>query len=299
MSVRVATFNLENLFARYRFRRGLDPAGVTGFGINDLAFSLFNDTEKRITGQAIREVNADILCLQEVENLHVLERFNSEYLARLKYKHRILIDSHDPRFIDVAVLSRYPFSYVNTHRHERSNRINWWLFSRDCLEVDIEVDGKILSLYVNHYKSMMEGRDETKDRRKEQVERTAEIVDNWWKPEKYKGNFIVAGDFNDYEDGKTSLKALLNHPELDNVVSRLPANEQWTHYWDRGDEYRQLDYLLLSKALAKKNTGTPEILRKGLPFRAEKYDGPRYDDVGASRPKASDHCPLYMDLELI
>ncbi len=299
MSIRVATFNVENLFARYRFRQGFDPVADDGFTINNLAFEIYNEELKRITAKAIREVDADVLCLQEVESIQVLERFNSDYLGGMRHKHRILIDSHDPRFIDVAVLSRCPFTYLNTHRDKRNATNTTWLFSGDCLEVDVRVDGKTLSLYVNHFKSMMEGRAETRLRRKEQVQEVVRIVDSRWQGQNHQGNFIVLGDFNNYEDQQTSLTALLNHPALENVVRRLPANEQWTHYWVGGNEYRQLDYLLLSKALADQNPGLPGIMRKGLPHRATKYAGPRFDEVGENDPKASDHAPVHMDLNLI
>jgi endonuclease/exonuclease/phosphatase family metal-dependent hydrolase len=298
MSIRVASFNVENLFARYRFREGLEPGADTGFGINDLAFDLYDENLKRVTAKAVKEVDADVICLQEVESIAVLERFNSAFLASLKYKNRILVDSHDPRFIDVAVLSRYPFTHINTHRDERNEKNTGWLFSRDCLEVDIDAGGKALSLYVNHFKSMMEGRDKTRDRRLEQTQRVAEIVDGRWKESNYEGNFIVCGDFNDYEDAPTSLSPLLEHPALVNVTGRLPENERWTHFYAGGHEYRQLDYLLLSQSLASKNPGKPAIMRKGMPWRAEDYAGERFEEVGENDPKASDHAPLYMDIEL-
>jgi endonuclease/exonuclease/phosphatase family metal-dependent hydrolase len=296
MTIRIATFNVENLFARYRFRE--DLGAQVGFVRNDLAFDIYEDDEKRVTAKAIREVDADIICLQEGENLEVIERFNSRYLARLKYKHRLLIDSHDPRYIDVAVLSRYPFAFIGTHRDERNQANTAWLFSRDCLEVDVEANGKTLSLYVNHLKSMMGGRAATKARRLEQAKRVAKIVDTWWKPDKYKGNFIVLGDLNDYVDGDTALTPLVDHAQLVNVVDRLPADDRWTHYWAGGDQYRQLDYLLLSKTLADANAGAPQVMRKGLPFRADRYTGDRFDEVGETSPKASDHAPLYMDVAL-
>ncbi len=298
MTIRVATFNVENLFARYRFRESFEPTDENGFGINNLAFNLYNDGAKSITGKAIREVDADVICLQEVENLAVLERFNSRYLARLKYKHRLLIDSHDPRFIDVAILSRYPFSHIKTYRNERNRANTTWKFSRDCLEVDIDVDGKKLSLYVNHLKSMMGGRDKTKPRREEQSLRVADIIDSTWGGDGYEGAFIVLGDFNDYPDENTSLGSLLNHSHLVNVVNRLPENERWTHFWAGGNKYSQLDYLLLSKSLAEANANVPGIMRKGLPWRAERYTGNRFDEVGENTPKASDHCPLYIDINL-
>jgi len=296
--VRIATFNVENLFARYRFRQNFDPLGADGFTINNLAFEIYDDTEKRITAQAIREVKADVIALQEVENLPVLDRFISRYLTSVGYKHRIVIDAHDPRGIDVAVASRYPIVSVRSHRHERSTLSSASLFSRDCLEAVIDVDGTQLTVYVNHLKSMIGGRDETRPRREEQARRAAEIITARWQAADYVGDYVVLGDLNDYEDPDTALGPLLNHAGLDNVVRRLPANEQWTHFYAGEREYRQLDYLLLSPSLAQANTGTPEIMRKGLPWRAEDYTGPRFPDVGEDRPKASDHCPLVMEVML-
>lgn len=299
MSVRVATFNVENLFARYKFRAKKEPTKGTEFDRNALAFEEFTSAEKSITGQAVKEVNADIICLQEVESLEVLDKFASKYLAKLTYPYHVLIDSHDPRYIDVAVLSRYPFVRVLTHRHERTSTGKAWLFSRDCLEVDVAVADKVLSLYVNHFKSMMEGRDKTMPRRKEQVERVRAIVDERWKPLGHHGNFIVLGDFNDYVNGGTSLSSLVNHPQLVNVVDRLPESERWTHYYAAADEYRQLDFLLPSRALADVNPGAPGIMRKGMPKRATRYTGQRFAGVGTNSPKASDHAPVYWDMDLV
>ena len=296
--VRVATFNVENLFARYRFRENVNPSLDDGFTRNDLAFHINDEDAKRITARAIRSVNADVLCLQEVENIGVLERLNSRYLGGMQYRHRMLIDSHDPRYIDVAVLSRYPFEFTKSHRDQRNSANTAWLFSRDCLEVDIKVNGDVLSLYVNHLKSMIRTRAETRPRRLEQATAIRNIVNQWWSSVNFEGNFIVLGDMNDYPGAGTALGPLLNHPHLVNVVNRLPADERWTHYWAGGNQYRQLDYLLLSRLLADQNPGQPGIERRGLPYRAERFNGQRFDDVGENDPKASDHCPLYIDLDL-
>ncbi len=299
MTIRVATFNVENLFARYRFRDNADPLAADGFTINDVAFDVYNEEAKRITARAIREIDADILCLQEVENMAVLERFNSQMLGGRNYRHRVLVDSHDPRFIDVAILSRFPVLYINTHRHERNASNTAWLFSRDCLEVDLDVSGTELSLYVNHFKSMIPTRTSTRARRQAQADRVSEIVDEWWSDADFAGNFIVVGDFNNFPQGASSLGSLLSGNRVVNVVNRLPQAERWTHFWAGGNEYRQLDYILLSRGLADANAGTPQMLRKGLPHRATRYTGERYPGVGDDRPKASDHAPLYMDIDLI
>lgn len=296
--MRLATFNCENLFARYKFRRNFDPTEADGFTINNLAFDIYDETEKQITAQAIREVDADVIALQEVENLPVLDRFNSQYLGGLRYRHRLLIDSHDPRGIDVAILSRFPIVSVRTYRHERNAANTASLFSRDCLEAEMDVAGKPLVIYVNHFKSMMGGRDATRDRRVEQAERVAAIIAARWAERHFEGNFVVMGDLNDYADANTSLSALFTHEGLVNVVTRLSANDQWTHYFAGGNEYRQLDYLFLSASLANLNPGAPDIMRRGLPFRAERYTGSRFPNVGEDNPKASDHAPVFIDLDL-
>jgi endonuclease/exonuclease/phosphatase family metal-dependent hydrolase len=297
-SLRIATFNVENLFARYRFKDSLQPTEDDGFTVNDVAFRIHDDESKRITAKAIRAVNADVICLQEVESLPVLDRFNSFYLGGMRYAHRAVIDCFDPRQIDVAVLSRHPIAALRSHRQERNRSGTAFLFSRDCLEIELDVGGTPLTLYANHFKSMMEGREVTRARRQEQAERVAEIVDARWKKSGYEGNFVVLGDLNDYPEGETALIALLGHEGLVNVLTRLPAAQQWTHYYAGGNAYRQLDYLLLSAGLARASDGKPGVMRRGLPWRARQVSEARLEGVGENDPKASDHAPLYMDLDL-
>lgn len=296
MEFKLCTMNTENLFARYRFKKNFEPP-EEGFTINDTQFEIFDEPEKKVTAEAIRAVDADILCLQEVENLPTLERFASRYLGKLKYKHRILIDSHDPRMIDVAVLSRFPIVGVRTQRDRRTRDNKAYLYSRDNLEVTVELaPGQEFVVYVNHFKSMMEGREATAPRRREQAEDVAQILRARW-GERLRGNFAVVGDFNDYLDDASALNALVKKP-LVNVVARLPSDEQWTHYWAKGKEYRQLDFILLPEDLDRaQDRPVPVIERRGQPWRAEKYTGPRFDDVGENEPKASDHCPVCVALD--
>jgi len=60
----------------------------------------------------IRQVNdgqgADIIALQEVENVAILERLRTEYLSGLGYRPAILVEGDDVRGIDVAFLSKLP-----------------------------------------------------------------------------------------------------------------------------------------------------------------------------------------------
>jgi endonuclease/exonuclease/phosphatase family metal-dependent hydrolase len=139
-SVRLATFNVENLFARWRFNANVDPADATqdGWAVDKTKFDEFSDTDKRITGQAVREVDAHILCLQEVEGVDTLKHFRTEYLGgRRAYPYVAGIDGNDPRLIDVAVLSRLPITHVRSYQHILEPGDANTLFFRDCVEVDI------------------------------------------------------------------------------------------------------------------------------------------------------------------
>lgn len=309
--IRLATFNCENLFARYRFNEGFGMPR-DGFAITDIAFDLHDMRSKRITGQAIYDIDADVVCLQEVDNLPVLDRFHAEFLSKKaprKYRHRALVDGNDPRHIDVGLLSRHPIRSMRSYRHLRNAANTAEVFSRDCLRAEIEVGGAVLTVYNNHFKSMMEGRKATRARRMEQAEAMRDILVSDWGAG-LDGDFAVVGDLNDYPEADdpadgpdattAALSALLDHPKLVNVLARLPKPaDRWTHYFKRERAYRQLDYILLSKRLdTASGQPVPGRNLKGLPWRAEKWQGDRYDDVGEDEPKASDHVPLYVDVTL-
>lgn len=303
-TLRVATFNCENLFARYKFRSA-PPLPEDGFSINDLAFEIQSTRSKRITARAIKDIDADVICLQEVENQPLLDRFNSEFLGASqtkRYRHRVLLDGNDLRHIDVAILSRYPIVSVRSHRHDRNPANTAQLFSRDCLQVTLDAGGAPLTLYANHFKSMIGGRKETQPRRKDQAEGMAAILTRDFGAERA-GDFVVLGDLNDYPQRgagtTTALDALLDDDTLVNVIERLPRDERWTHYYAGENEYRQLDYLLVSKQLDQAS-GTPLPLRelRGLPWRADAVDIDRYEDVGVNDPKASDHVPIAVDVQI-
>lgn len=305
--VRVATFNVENLFARWKFKENVDPAKANkkGWTVDETLFEELGVDAKALTGMAIREIKADILALEEVENVDTLKHFRSEFLGgRGAYPYVAGIDGNDPRMIDVAVLSKLPILHVRSYQHLMDpDTPTTTLFSRDCLEVDVEVaKGKMLTLFVNHFKSMLGGRAETHDRRVLQSKKVIEIVKDRFGDKPGKENFVVLGDFNDYmetdSDGAPGIADLVEWDQVENVVTRRKADDQWTHYYAGGNEYKQLDYLLFSKSLAEANDGEPEIMRKGTALRAVKYEGERFPGVGKDNPKASDHCPVVMELSI-
>ena len=52
MKVRIGTFNIENLFTRYRFRRNFAPLEADGSTINNLTFDVYDKVVKQITAKA-------------------------------------------------------------------------------------------------------------------------------------------------------------------------------------------------------------------------------------------------------
>jgi predicted extracellular nuclease len=139
------------------------------------------------------------------------------------------------------------------------------------------------------------------------------------------GDWVICGDLNDYrqrvridgdaiaghrfevvDEEPSSIDVLLAGGFCDNVVERRPELDRWTLYHTRGPQERhlcQLDYILLSPALARSNAkAIPDIVRAGQPWRTIFPPGQeveRYPRTGWDRPKASDHCPVAVTLDLV
>jgi endonuclease/exonuclease/phosphatase family metal-dependent hydrolase len=316
MKLRLGTFNAENLFARFKFKgvrvkqngttswrpytqQELDQIAKDGWMVDKTFFTPFDPKTRELTARAIKGLDADVLALQEIEAMDSLKKFSTQFLSASGFKYKCLIDANDPRFIDVAVLSKYPFAYIRTYQYDRTPNNTSYVFSRDCLEVGLELpSGSAFPIFINHFKSMMDGRLQTMPRRKLQAERLVQILNTRFSNNPGAAPWAVLGDLNDYMPS-TGLDPLLGQPWLHNVIQRLPASEQWTHYWAKQKEYRQLDYIVLSQTLANANiTAVPYIERRGLPKRATHYTGPRFPGVGDNDPKASDHCPVVIEIDV-
>src|SRR5215213_9311026 len=118
--VRVATFNVENLFARIRFERSVPvhEAVRDGWSADQTRFSLLDPESKVLSAQAMLALQPDIVALQEVEGLDTLKRFRDRWLGgRTAYPHVAVLDGNDQRLIDVAVLSRFPLVHLRSYQH--------------------------------------------------------------------------------------------------------------------------------------------------------------------------------------
>lgn len=368
MPLRIATFNIENLMARFDFsgfrHENRQDRVVRMFGVSDK--ELYRDLEqarlisetddtRQLSALAIAATGADILCLQEVDDMAALNSFERAYLSRMMgvgYRQKVLVEGNDTRGIDVALMMRdktrdgQPIQLVEVRSHAAltyqqlglftpqiglTNKPDDRVFRRDCLEVDVRIGNKPLTIYVLHLKSMTQSRDDTDGRfasmpvREAEVRAVRHIIERRFGTDGAgTASFVICGDMNDYQERlkvtgdqfsgyafepvreeMSALDIFTRDGFADNIVRRRSEMDRWTLFHSRGPEEQhlcQLDYIFLSQALARHNPDAfPEIIRQGQPYRTVMPAGQqveRFPRVGWDRPKASDHCPVVVSLEL-
>jgi endonuclease/exonuclease/phosphatase family metal-dependent hydrolase len=257
---------------------------------------LDNNSAVSNTAKVIRWTNADIMCLCEVESLPVLRRFSSQKITGNKrYHYHRLIDSKDPRGIDVGLLSRHPVSGLWSHVNDiRGNRR---IFSRDCLEVHLALPGnRDLWVLLNHFKSKGYGTTaENNTKRRRQAERVRQILQTEY--DLTSDYVVVAGDLND-TPGSTPLRPLLSLADLHDVLATTFPNsaDRWTYHY-RNNE--QIDYLLVSTPLHNKLRDAG-IERRGI-FDVATLSNcaiAQFSSIRTYRESASDHGAVWADFRL-
>ncbi|HQD66538.1 MAG TPA: endonuclease/exonuclease/phosphatase family protein [Casimicrobium huifangae] len=330
--MRVAWFNVENLFTRYAFGnpvsevlpydRQVIAVGVTavdrGTDGADGNIALAG-MQRDNTARVILDMQPDVLGVSEVENLAALRIFNQQYLSH--YFDRIfLVEGNDGRGIDVGICVRKGFAAdvlgLRTHAHETlepRQSVEWGvvsddggpvylarnaLFSRDCLELDLRVNGQTLTFMANHFKS--QGKSSRRELlppdelRTRQATRVAELV----KTAQAAGKLpIVFGDLNvdDTHPQRGQSLAPLMTCGLQDSFADLPRNERWTHYYVVGQDVSRLDYILHDPRLTRTSRA---INRRGITLKCRQYDGERYPAVGYAHNAASDHAGLCVEFSL-
>jgi endonuclease/exonuclease/phosphatase family metal-dependent hydrolase len=353
MPTTLCTFNANNLFVRYRFGQTFpgDMSGKSAVNEPTLGylpmydpdmFDLFNPLQRELTAKALSRDGVglpDVLCLQEIESLIALRTFNERHLGSY-YKRALLVDSRDFRQIDVGVLTNLEILSARTHVDDLDPKPDDpkrpFLFSRDCLEVELALPGaRRLTVFINHLKSKFvdpkqantmakkkAARKKGDNYRGRQADRVIKLL-----KERFPGNafstelFAVVGDLND-EPRSKPLKKLFDNAGLEDALKRFPNEpDRWTHWFRGENSVSQIDALLLSPALSQATAGiTPVIERRGISFARILQDGgigpkvthfqqvdddPSPVDVPFRFPRfpavdpelyASDHCPIFLQI---
>ncbi|MCK5799154.1 MAG: endonuclease/exonuclease/phosphatase family protein [Deltaproteobacteria bacterium] len=267
--VRVATFNVHNFFD------GVDDPHHSD---EILTSSEVGKKVKQI-GAALRTLDADVVALQEIENLGLLNRIVTEELKGRGYEHVHLQSGNDPRGINVAVLSRSTITRVTSHAGDQfegadaSDTKNYH-FSRDCLEVEIEPSkNRRLTLLINHLRAASFSDPDLATRiREAQAKRVRAIVDEIlkWSPN---ANVAVVGDLNDAPTSRALTLLRDGSPRLTDLLASQSLNNRYTIVY-KGKKL-QFDYILTTPGLqADYETGSAKA---------------RHDAVFSA---ASDHFPV-------
>lgn len=222
--IKLATYNVENLF----------DASYQGSEYEEYIPGKHNWNKRMVdiklnhTAEVICDLDADILGLQEIENKHIFKQLIQKLEnVGCKYDHHA-ITAKKGAPIQVAVLSRYPISKQRDIQVSYSPRV------RNILEVDVDVKGKALTLFVNHWKSKTYKGYESKRIKyaKALQARIARLGSS--------REYIILGDFNsDYNahltlsdknndtQGKTAFSDILNTRTNE---QDMPKAKQGVHY---------------------------------------------------------------------
>lgn len=301
---KVATYNVENLF----------DSKYTGSEYPDYQPN-HNWTERMVdiklnhTAEVICDLDADILGLQEIENDAVLRQLQK----RLKqvgcpYPYRAITHKRGAS-IQSALLSRFPIIRSKDISVSRAPGV------RSILEAVVEVDGRELYLFVNHWKSR------SRDGRESKRIVYAKALDRRLKVLPDNIEYLLIGDFNtDHDaalflekrindtDGKTGLHHILQttDSEIDLFKKRgvhytlwgeLPFEDRWNtkFYGKRGTP----DHILLSKSMVDGKgieyvNDSFQVFKKGYLFTKRGYINRWEYKKGKHRGRGySDHLPIF------
>lgn len=299
-AVRVASYNIENLFAPGaegkmgdQRPRGTEPKP---------------EAHMKAAAEAIRKIDADVLGLQEIESLETLTKFRDTYLKDMGYEHIASIDAGDDRGIEQSVLSRFPIkeskNWVNlplggnhpSNRNERDRVAGGPIqFKRSPLMVTVELPKakdapaeakpQTLTLFVVHFKSG--GRQDAYWRERE-ADKTAALAKEVLAADP-DAAVIILGDFNARPQDK-AFKFVSGAGFVD-AFGDLPDGDPKyiTHSSDR-----VIDHLMLSPRAAAG-------LVKETRFVLGTMNRPAGVDWRTTEPPegyAADHYPVVVDLDV-
>jgi len=237
--VRVAAWNLENFFDGwddpFRGDERTEPSSISG-------------PRRQRIADALLQLDADVVCLQEVENRFALEEFVNRYLPDSGYQ-VVLVEGNDDRGIDVALLSRLPIDSVTSYRNRRFLDANGveQRFRRDLLRV--RIGGALQAdVFVVHLKSQ-NGGDAANVVREAEAREIVSIMraelaeDPTWRA-------FIAGDFNEVL-GEPTLNAFLDpRAKGGSGLVDLCAGTTTPSYHQEPYVSR-IDFMLATPALAK------------------------------------------------
>ena len=296
-SIRIASYNVLNLFDE------ADDPSLQG-KYDDLPMATSRDRCASVA-KIIRSIDADVLCLQEVESEAALRWFRDEFLDGMGYEHVASKDVGYYRGVEQSVLSRHPITAVKTWPDENladmeaKKQGDGWerdgeaptKFQRSPLMVDIAIPAGRgepayeLTMVVVHHKS---GR--FRRQRESEALQLVELLDARLKAEPDL-NLVIAGDFNAGPFDRSV-----------GVYGDAGYVNAYTHRWKQEGDTRALfrthesdrviDFLMIHP------NADSEVVDRTFQIVGSLHPGDDYDWRNDEPPSgyAADHYPLVVDL---
>lgn len=315
-TLKIATYNVENLF-------DLQKSGDEYKEYIPNTEALWNSRNYKIKlknlSRVIKEINADIIALEEVESQQAFDDLHFQ-LKRdgLYYPYTKFANKKDTT-IKVGIFSKIPFTYT------KELTVGYAMAFRNILEVKVKVQDEELYIFVNHWKSKVGPESQRITYAKALKKRVAELGAK---------NIIALGDFNShYEeyktfqrkrklndtDGITGINHILgtikhqknaretqnfNPEEFYNLWYDIPEDQRFSYVYKGNKE--ALDNILVSSSLLdkkgldyKNNSIThyaPKYLYNGkYPYRWQMSRGKVYKHKGKGY---SDHLAVIAEFTL-
>jgi endonuclease/exonuclease/phosphatase family metal-dependent hydrolase len=278
LKIRIATYNCKNYFLSPE-SNAVKPA-----------------RERKALARVIDTVDADILCLQEVENGSVLEEINQN-LSR-PYNYCLVESGNSNRGINIGMMSRLIFdgqSHKETHLKSKNGQplygyqtencrktesLSAMGFQRDLFLAEFNINGKTLLLFNTHLKSRRNYKWFQYDAdtiRWSEASMAREILSQYISNPDYL--VLLAGDLNQRHRGE-SIKPITDWAELrDPIFEDIQYNDpSATTFHPKPKE--RIDYLLPAI----------NLYHHYIPGSAKIHKS-------TMAKKASDHFPVSIDFE--
>lgn len=247
---RVATYNVQNYL--------LEPLGTR---------PAKSEASRAKVRESIKALNADVLALEEIGGTNALLELRAKLkLEGVDYPHWDLVHAWDTN-IQIAVLSKFPITARNPHTNDAFVLLGkQYRVKRGFAELRIQVTEQYsFILLTAHLKSKLtafeadeqELREQEAEQLRRHVDRLLNIAPN--------ANVIVAGDLNDTHDSR-ALRTIIGRRNalIDTRPCELNGDDQpnnnaryaapritWTHFYAKEDSFRRIDYLLISRGMAR------------------------------------------------
>ncbi len=242
----VASYNVENLFdmkkSGYEYREYI-PDSKSGWSDKMLSIKIKN------LAQVIKDIDADMISLQEVESKEVLKRLN---LALGKQKYPYMYSSFKTKGLDIVLLSRYPIKESSSYTILKR--------FRPIYRVVVDVDGLYVTLFMNHWPSH---RHSVETRMK-----FAKKLKSLYSKER---DYILLGDFNsplvvDKKSWGTEVQLVSKNNY--NLWLDTPYNDRYSYKFYRIKN--AIDHIIVSKSLYDRYV-TGSFTSHKFDYLVEKY----------------------------